>query len=360
MTIRSLEALVAKGLVPASEQAGLARVAEQFAVAISPEVEAILLQTPAELRANDPIARQYVPRREELAPDPLAHQDPIGDEKYAPARGLIHRFHDRVLIKPLEVCAVYCRFCFRRETINQGQAPLNPTELQVIYDYIAARNYIWEAILSGGDPLMLSPRRMAEIVTQLAAIEHLGVLRLHTRIPVVEPERITPEMITALRSRLPVFVLLHCNHPREFTKAAEAAIARLVDAGIPLLGQSVLLRGVNNDPEILTALFRRMVELRIKPHYLHHADLTAGTAEFRTEIAEGIAMLRSLRGKLSGLCHPNYMLEIPGGAGKVPLGHSWATAVPNAPNQWLVESPEGLLYNYPHNDETAGEDFRES
>ncbi|MCX8500132.1 MAG: lysine-2,3-aminomutase-like protein [Alphaproteobacteria bacterium] len=347
MTIRTLDELVDRGLILASERNSLVRVAEQFAVSISPGVASLLEQTPPELRASDPIARQYVPRASEIDPDPLAHEDPIGDQRFSPARGLIHRFHDRVLIKPLEVCAVYCRFCFRRETINQGQAPLDHSELQVIYDYIAERPYIWEAILSGGDPLLLSARRMAEIVAKLAAIPHLGVLRLHSRIPVVEPERITSEIIAGLRSRLPVFILLHCNHPREFTKAAEAAIGRLVDAGIPLLGQSVLLRGVNNDPEVLTALFRRMVELRIKPHYLHHADLTAGTAEFRTEIAEGIAMLRSLRGKVSGLCHPTYMIEIPGGAGKVPLGHSWAEPVTGQAGRWQIESPEGLIYDYP-------------
>ncbi|MDI9408466.1 MAG: lysine-2,3-aminomutase-like protein [Candidatus Pacebacteria bacterium] len=347
MTIRSLNELIHSGLAAESDRQGLGPVVEQFAVTLSDEVTAILAKVPAEDLPHDPIARQYIPRAAELEPDPLAVDDPIGDARFTPIKGLTHRYPDRVLLKPLEVCAVYCRFCFRRETINQGESPLNETELQTIYDYLAARPKIWEVILSGGDPLLLSPRRMAKIVARLAAIPHIGVLRIHTRIPVVEPSLITDDLIAALKSRLPVFVLLHSNHPREFTEAAVAAIARLVDAGIPMLGQSVLLRGINDSAEVLTALFRRMIELRIKPHYLHHTDLTAGTAEFRTDIGDGIALLRSLRGKVSGLCHPHYMIEIPGGAGKIPLTYPWAKPLADGSGQWLIESPDGLVYDYP-------------
>ena len=239
---------------------------------------------------DDPIARQYIPRAAELEPDDLAITDPIGDHRFSPLKGLIHRYPDRVLLKPLEVCAVYCRFCFRRESINQGEAPLNDGELSRIYEYLLARPEIWEVILSGGDPLLLSPRRMAAIVERLAAIPHIGVLRIHSRIPVVEPERISIEMIAALKSRLPVFVFApQQSSAGVYAQCSGCDFAAGCDAGIPMLGQSVLLRGVNNDPEILTALFRRMVELRIKPHYLHHTDLTAGTAEFRTDIGDGIA-----------------------------------------------------------------------
>jgi len=190
-------------------------------------------------------------------------------------------------------------------------------------DYIRARPEIWEVILTGGDPLILSPRRLAEIVQALDAIPHVGVIRLHTRVPVVEPARITGELIAALKSDKAVYVVLHANHPRELTATAVAACRRIVDTGIPMLSQSVLLKGVNDDAATLEQLFRCFVRHRIKPYYLHHADLAPGTGHFRTTIAEGQALMRQLRGRVSGLCQPEYVLDIPGGHGKVPVGPSY-------------------------------------
>jgi lysine 2,3-aminomutase len=197
-------------------------------------------------------------------------------------------------------------------------------------------------ILTGGDPLVLSARRLAQTVARLAAIDHVKVLRLHTRVPVADPEAVTPELAAALRSsRLPAYVAIHANHARELTPAARAACARLADAGIPLLGQSVLLKGVNDEAAALEALFRAMVETRIKPYYLHHADLAPGTGHFRTTIAQGQALMRDLRGAVSGLCQPTYVLDIPGGHGKVPVGPGYLGA------DGEVEDPAGGRHAYP-------------
>ena len=221
---------------------------------------------------HDPIARQFVPDAAELDAQPQELADPIGDHAHSPVDGVVHRYPDRALLKLPATCAVYCRFCFRREMVGPGAQPLTPAQLDAALEYIAAHEEIWEVILTGGDPLVLSPRRLKQVMTQLAAIGHVKVIRVHTRIPTVEPSRITPELVKALRvSGKATYVVLHANHPRELTPAAREACALLVDAGIPMLSQSVLLAGVNDDAPTLGALMRALVECRIKPYYLHHA-----------------------------------------------------------------------------------------
>ena len=313
--------LATAGLVPPGRLPELERVAARYAVQITPAVAALIdPHDPA-----DPIARQYVPDAAELdlAPGELA--DPIGDEAHSPVPGIVHRYPDRVLLKPVHVCAVYCRFCFRREMVGPGKAEALPPEaLARALDYIRADAAIWEVILSGGDPLVMSPRRLAGIMAALAAIPHVGIVRVHTRLPVVDPERVTPELVEALRcGDKPTWIVLHANHPRELTPAARAACARLVEAGMPMLSQSVLLRGVNDDAATLEALMRALVASRIKPYYLHQGDLAPGTSHLRTTIAEGQALMRGLRGRVSGLCQPDYVLDIPGGHGKSPIGPAY-------------------------------------
>src|SRR5690606_30220495 len=236
-----------------------------------------------------PIARQFVPTEDELVATPGESADPIGDETHSPVEGIVHRYPDRVLLKLVHVCAVYCRFCFRRAMVGPGKRrALPPAAMAAALDYIRAHPEIWEVILTGGDPLVLSPRRLREVVRGLAAVDHVKVIRTHTRIPVVDPARITAEMVRALKAGGKAsYVVLHANHPRELTAEARAACARFVDAGIPMLSQSVLLRGVNDDAETLGALMRAFVECRIKPNYLHHGDLAPGTAHLRTTSAEG-------------------------------------------------------------------------
>jgi lysine 2,3-aminomutase len=341
-TLRRPGEFVAAGLVPAARQAEIAAVAERFAVAITPEMAALIDGSdPA-----DPIARQFVPSAAELTTTPDERADPIGDRLLSPVKGIVHRYPDRVLLKPSHVCPVYCRFCFRREQIGPAGEVLSDAELETALDYIRARPEIWEVIVTGGDPFVLSPRRLRTIMRALDAIPHLGVIRFHTRVPVVDPRRVNAGLVAALAAEKAVYVAIHANHPRELTEAARAACTRLAKAGIPLLGQTVLLKGVNDDAATLTALFRGLVAMRIKPYYLHHPDLARGTAGFRPSLAEGRALMRQLRGRVSGLCQPTYVLDLPGGCGKVPVGPCYA-AGGDASGVWQVEDPAGGRHLYP-------------
>ena len=320
-TLRSAGDLVAANLAPRDALPVLERVAARYAVTITPALADLIDPTDQ----HDPIARQFVPSPVELVTSPEERADPIGDDAHTPVEGIVHRYPDRVLLKPVHVCAVYCRFCFRREMVGPGKRPaLSPAALAVALDYIRDRPEIWEVILTGGDPLVLSARRLRALMGRLAAIGHVKVVRVHTRVPVADPARITAGLARALRVEgKATYVVLHANHPRELTATARAACARLVDAGIPMLSQSVLLRGVNDDAVTLEALMRTLVECRIKPYYLHHADLAPGTAHLRTSIGEGQDLMRTLHGSVSGLCQPAYVLDIPGGHGKSPIGPNY-------------------------------------
>src|SRR5215472_15989766 len=317
--LRSASALVEAQLIKPERLAALKNVASHYAVAITPAV-VDLIDT---ADPHDPIALQFVPDERELESHQEESADPIGDDAHSPVPGVVHRYPDRVLLKVVNVCAVYCRFCFRREMVGPGRGTLTGAALTTALDYIARKPQIWEVILTGGDPLLLPPRRLKDVMTRLAAIDHVTVIRLHTRIPVVAPERVTPALTRSSRTDKAVFIVVHANHPRELTEQARAACARLIDAGIPMLSQSVLLRGVNDDAETLGALIRALVECRVKPYYLHHADLAPGTAHLRTSIMEGQALMRALHGRYSGLCQPQYVLDIPGGYGKSPIGPNY-------------------------------------
>ena len=317
--MRNGRALNAAGLIPADRVREAESVARRYAVAVTPQV-ARLIETGA---ADDPIARQYLPDARELARTPEERDDPIGDDARSPLPGLVHRYPDRVLLMPTTACPVYCRFCFRRERVGHGATTMSAGEIDAALAYISARPEIREAILTGGDPMILSPRRLGDLLRRIAAIETVEVLRIHSRVPVADPDRIDGPLVAALRQRVPVYVAIHCNHPREIDREAARAIAALADAGVPLLGQTVLLKGVNDDPDTLEALFRALVRHRVRPYYLHHPDLAPGTAHFRLSIGEGQALMRALRGRISGLCQPTYVIDIPGGYGKVPIGPSF-------------------------------------
>jgi lysine 2,3-aminomutase len=261
---------------------------------------------------------------------------------------VVHRSPDRVLLKLTPLCATYCRFCFRRETIGPRGGALSTRAQARALAYIAEHRDIWEVILSGGDPLILSDRRLRDVARRLAAMEHVKILRVHTRMPVVDPARVTDPLIAALKAAgKATYVVLHANHPHELSEAARASCARLVDAGIPLLSQSVLLRGVNDDAKTLSDLMRAFVECRVKPYYLHHGDLAPGTAHFRTGIEDGQALMRALRGRHSGLCQPTYVLDIPGGHGKSPIGPNYLAGDAHAPERYVVEDYRGRRHVYP-------------
>lgn len=334
-TLRTLEDLAQADLVAPEALPQLEAVAARYAVAITPAMAELI-------PGNAAMGAQFVPTAAELIHAPEERADPIGDDAHSPVEGIVHRYPDRVLLKANHACAVYCRFCFRREMVGpEGIRPLSPAQLDAAMAYIAGRPEVWEVIVTGGDPLILSPRRLTDLMARLARIDHVKVVRFHTRVPAVDPARITPALVRALKTGgKTVWVALHANRADELTPAAEAAIARLVDAGLPMVSQTVLLKGVNDDAATLEALMRRFVELRIKPYYLHHADLAPGTGHFRTTIAEGQGLMRRLRGAVSGLCQPTYVLDIPGGHGKSPVGPAYV-------GDGEVTDPGGAAHPYP-------------
>lgn len=344
MTARSLtriDQLVAAGLAAPEAAPALEAVAARYAVAITPEMARLIA------RADDPIGRQFVPRPEEARLLPEERADPIGDHAHSPLKGLVHRYPDRVLIKITHACPVYCRFCFRREMVGPaGDGNLTPAELDAIMDYLAGQPDVREVIVTGGDPLMLSARRIRALGERLAALDQIRLLRWHSRVPVVAPGRITREVAEALAfAGKANFVAVHANHAREFTPEAAAALGRLHQAGIVLLGQSVLLKGVNADEASLIALFSTMLAHRVVPLYLHHPDLAPGTGHFRLSLAEGQALYAGLRGKLSGPGIPAYMLDLPGGHGKVEIGPD--AVLRDAAGRVQVRDARGMLHAYP-------------
>ncbi len=299
-----------------AEDPQLAAVRARYAVALSPEIRAQIAADPA-----GAIARQYLPDVRELVETPDELQDPIGDHAHSPVAGIVHRYADRVLLKPVHVCAVYCRFCFRREQVGpkegQGGEILTPEDLERAIDYIRNAPAVWEVILTGGDPLVLSPRRLAAIIQALSAIEHVKIIRLHTRVPVASPSRVNAALVAALDSPKAVYCVFHCNHVDELTPQVAAVVQMFIRAGIPLLSQSALLAGVNDSPGALEALYRRLTEMKIKPYYLHHPDKATGTGHFRLSLARGQEIVQALWARLSGIARPAYILDIPGGAGKI-------------------------------------------
>jgi lysine 2,3-aminomutase len=342
-TLRTAAQLCEHGYVPPGHRQKIEKVTARYAVALPESLAALIDRNdPA-----DPIARQFIPDAAELDHKPEELSDPIGDDAHSPVEGIVHRYPDRVLLKLTHVCAVYCRFCFRREMVGPDKPTrLSQAALTAALDYIRAHPQIWEVILTGGDPLILSPRRLRGVMKSLAAIDHVRVVRIHTRMPVAEPRRVTAELVRAIRIKgKPTYVAVHVNHPRELTVQAREACARLVDAGIPLLSQTVLVAGVNDTASVMDELMRALVECRIKPFYLHHGDLAPGTSHLRTDVSAGQELVRGLRGRVSGLCQPTYVLDIPGGHGKSPIGPSYVIRSDEA--GVVVEDFNGAQHRYP-------------
>jgi len=314
-TLRGAGALIQAGLADEADRAALDAVEARYAIAIPAALQALIAHR------DDPIGRQFIPHPDELLTAPHEHPDPIADEALSPIPGIVHRYPDRALLKPILACPVYCRYCFRREQVGPDGGLLGPAETDAALAWLAARPAIREVILTGGEPLMLSPRRLGELVERLAAIPHLDLLRVHTRLPVAEPARLTEALAGAL-AKFPrgIWFVVHVNHARELTEQTIESLRRVQAHGIPVLAQSVLLRGVNDSVGALENLFRTLLAARVKPYYLHQLDAAPGTARFHVPIAEGRALLTALRGRISGLAWPTYVLDIPGGHGKVPVG----------------------------------------
>jgi lysine 2,3-aminomutase len=314
-TLRTPQDLLRAGLVAEATLPALEELAARYATAITPAMAALI--TPGD--PADPIALQYIPDAAELIIAPHELEDPTADAPFTPVKGVVHRYPDRALLKPLLACPVYCRFCFRREKVGPDGGVLTEAELESALLWFERNTAIREVILTGGDPLMLSARRLGEILGRLAGMAHIETLRIHTRVPVADPVRVTGALVAAMRQTKPVFIAVHANHAREFTPDAAAALARLAEAGVPLLGQTVLLRGVNDEAPVLEALLRAMIRNRIKPYYLHSLDPAPGTARFQVPEDDGLALMAALRGRLPGHALPFFVRETPMGGGKRPV-----------------------------------------
>ena len=336
-TLRQPAELIEAGFADENRRTEFETIAQRYSIAITPAMAELI--DPSD--PDDPIALQFIPDARELVETPGETADPIGDDTHSPVEGIVHRYPDRALLKIVHACPVYCRFCFRRETVGPGGEFLTGEKIDAAFDYIPRMPQLWEIIITGGDPFILAPRRLKEITERLSAIAHVKVIRWHSRVPLVEPERVTDEFVAALRAPgKAVWISIHSNHAREFSDAGRTAIAKLADGGFPLVGQTVLLCGINDETATLDALFRTMVENRIKPYYLHQGDYAPGTAHRRTSLAQGQALMRDLRGRLSGIAQPTYILDIPGGFGKVPVGPSYS-------GEGTVEDPNGTRHPYP-------------
>ena len=341
--LHSVVDLKSAGLLPVGDEVSYIKLAERYDIGISDHVREIIqgVQSPAE----DAVGRQYIPTLNELYNASDEEVDPIGDETYAPVEGIVHRYEDRVLFKVTNVCAVYCRYCFRREMVGAGSKHLSDDEFDSAIEYIKSHKEIWEVILTGGDPFVLSSRRMEKIMNCLNDIDHVQVIRIHTRIPVANPDIISDTMLSVLNCSVkPINIVLHINHVKEITDAVVRKISELRGVGCYILSQSVLLRGVNDDAITLENLFRELVTLHVQPYYLHHLDRAKGTSHFRVSLDKGQEIMKDLQGRVSGLCLPKYMLDIPGGSGKIPINASYVQK--NDGDVYLIEDYQGCSHLY--------------
>lgn len=315
------------------------RVAERYPLRITPHVWQQLASF------DDPLARQVIPDLAELDDTVMQLADPLNEEALSPVPHLVHRYPYRVLLLVAGSCFSYCRFCTRKRKVGCQDMRISLGDVLKGVDYIAAHPEVNEVILSGGDPLTMSDRLLGDILQRLRRIPHVDVIRIGSRAPVVLPERITPALCELLQQAQPLYFLTHFNHPAELTEETIAACTRLVRAGVPLVNQTVLLRGVNDNAEVLHQLFQQLHRLLIRPYYLHQMDLTCGTGHFRTRLEEGIEIMDQLRGPLSGLAVPTYIVDLPGGNGKVPVTPDYVQALGE---QAQLRAADGTLIDYPN------------
>jgi lysine 2,3-aminomutase len=314
----------------------LVAVEAQYPMRITPYYLSLIEQV------DDPIWKQCVPDLREL--DDGGFSDPLAEEDFSPVPAVIHRYPDRVIFLVSGSCASYCRFCTRKRKVGCADMSLSFRELREGIDYIAANPQIHDVIFSGGDPLLLPDSVLQDLLARVYAIPHVEMIRIGTRVPATLPERITDRLCAMLKKFHPLYLNTHFNHPRELTAQATESCARLADAGIVLGNQTVLLRRVNDHPEIISELFRGLLRMRVRPYYLHHMDLTRGTSHFRTSVKTGLKIMHSLRGPVSGLASPHYIIDLPEGKGKVPLVPEY---VKKRGDVLLIRAADGSVVEYP-------------
>ncbi len=287
---------------------------------------------------NESLKKQFIPSTDELVFFPQEMADPIGDEIYTPVEGITHRYPDRLLLKPTYMCAGYCRFCFRRYKVSHSEFNLKEEAYQKALTYISQAHEVREVILTGGDPLTLTDSTLAKILNDLAMVPQVKIIRFHTRVPSLLPSRVTPELLKILKNTgKTTWIVVHMNHADEFQENTKQALAAFIDNGFPVLMQSVLLKDVNTTRQDLINLFKTAVENRVKPYYLHYPDLAQGTNHFRIPLSDAVTLVKSLRGKISGLCLPQFVVDLPGGKGKVEVNPHHAQEL--AAGLWQFESP---------------------
>jgi lysine 2,3-aminomutase len=301
---------------------------------------------------NCPIRRQVIPTGKELIAFDGMVADSLNEEGHSPAPGLVHRYPDRVLMLVTTQCASYCRYCTRSRIVGDPAAQFGRSDYDAQIEYIARTPAIRDVLLSGGDPLILPQKVLEEILRRLRAIPHVEIIRLGSRVPVFLPQRITPELTDMLRQFHPLWLNIHFNHARELTPEVAEAVARLADAGIPLGAQTVLLAGVNDSPEVIKELVQKLVRNRVRPYYLYQCDLAAGAGHFRTTVSKGIEIIESLRGHTSGYAIPTYVVDAPGGGGKIPVMPQYM--ISQAPGKVVLRNFEGFITTYDEPNDYTG------
>ena len=294
---------------------------------------------------NCPIRSQVVPRVQETHTAPWEMSDPCGEDSHSPVPGLVHRYPDRVLFLVTDRCAAYCRYCTRSRLVSNAAGYDFHPEFDRQIEYVSQHPEIRDVLLSGGDPLLLGDEKLEHLLAKLRAIPHLEFLRIGTRIPVFLPQRITPALCAMLKKYHPLFISIHSNHPRELTTEVREALGRLADAGIPLGNQSVFLRNVNDDPVTMRALLQKLLMCRVKPYYIYQCDLINGSAHLRTSVRKGLEIMDSLRGHTSGYAVPQYVIDAPGGGGKVPINPDYVLSRNN--DRVVIRNFEGKVFEYP-------------
>jgi len=318
-------------------------VIQQFPMRISPYFLGVMK------RFGAPLWAQAVPTGEELD-DQTGMEDPLAEERFSPVTNITHRYPDRVLFLVSNQCAVYCRFCTRKRKTGKG-FPVNRKTIENAISYIRDNRNIRDVLVSGGDPLLLEDDVLAEILNDLRSIRHVEIIRIGTRVPCTLPQRITRKLGNTLKKFHPVYVNTHFNHPDEITPEAARACTLLSDAGIPLGCQTVLLKGINDSPPIMKALMQKLLSIRVRPYYIHHVDLARGTGHFRTSLPAGIRIIEALHGSTTGMCVPRYVVDLPGGGGKVPLGPESVAGMEK--QAILLKNYQGKIFRYRLSEEEA-------
>lgn len=319
----------------------IAKVTQKYPMAITPYYASLIQHADT----TDPIFRMCIPQMEELLDPTGLSEDPLEENEDMPVPGMVHRYRDRVLLIATTACAMYCRYCTRKRIAGVRETAISPKRLEQVVQYLKANPQVCDVIISGGDPLTMSTESLEAVLKAIRSVESVQIIRIGTRVPVVLPMRITDELADMLKKYHPLWINTHFNHPNEITEQSRRACAKLADAGIPLGNQTVLLKGINDDPKIMEQLNRELVRNRVRPYYLYQCDLVKGVEHFRTSVRKGIEIMEYLRGRVSGLAIPTFVVDAPHGGGKIPVTPNYVVSM--STSHTVLRNFEGMLVNYP-------------